>query len=217
MDKIDHNSKNALRIILFPSPGCMGCIDNFKLGPVIPAFTFGFAILACVQITDHVSPTHINPGVSLAFLIVGRMHWKKFLVYIVAQYIGCCMGYGLLRLTVTNMEGLCHLKVKEPLSVMQAFGTEIICSFTLMIIVFGAVDPRNASRTDSLAVRIALGAGLNAARSLPSAVFDMDWKDHWVYELGPPIGQCLAAILYRFVFSPTEKRSLYNFMLREKE
>nr|CAH7753877.1 unnamed protein product [Callosobruchus chinensis] len=207
MDKIDHNSKNALRIILFPSPGCMGCIDNFKLGPVIPAFTFGFAILACVQITDHVSPTHINPGVSLAFLIVGRMHWKKFLVYIVAQYIGCCMGYGLLRLTVTNMEGLCHLKVKEPLSVMQAFGTEIICSFTLMIIVFGAVDPRNASRTDSLAVRIALGS---CFRTWTGRIIG-------VYELGPPIGQCLAAILYRFVFSPTEKRSLYNFMLREKE
>nr|CAI5865604.1 unnamed protein product [Callosobruchus analis] len=139
----------------------LGCIilmyiDSFQLGPVIPAFTFGLGILACIQITDHISPTHINPGVSLAFLILGKMHWKKLLVYIVAQYIGCCIGYGLLRLTVTNMTGLCHLRVKEPLNPFQAFGTEIICSFTLMIIVLGAVDPRNASRTDSFPLRVAL-------------------------------------------------------------
>ncbi|CAH1975263.1 unnamed protein product [Acanthoscelides obtectus] len=146
----------VLGTIILMYIGCMGCVDSFQLGPTLPAFTFGLAILACIQITDHISPTHINPGVSIAFLIAGKMHWKRLLVYIPAQYIGCLIGYGLLRLTVTNATGLCHLKVKEPLSVFQAFGTEIICSFTLMIIVFGATDPRNASRSDSFALRVAL-------------------------------------------------------------
>ena len=42
---------------------------------------------------------------------------------------------------------------------------------------------------------------MNPARSLPPALWNMDFQDHWVYWVGPPLGAACAALLFRFVFS----------------
>lgn len=76
--------------------GCLCCYNNFKIGPVIPAFGFAFAILISAQGLDAVNPCHINPAVSLAVLILGHMDWKRCIVYIISQYIGALIGYSAL-------------------------------------------------------------------------------------------------------------------------
>jgi len=50
------------------------------------------------------------------------------------------------------------------------------------------------------------GGSLNPARSLGPAIFANEWKDHYVYWLGPLIGAVLAGVVYRFVWAYKDRR-----------
>ncbi|VDI22932.1 Hypothetical predicted protein [Mytilus galloprovincialis] len=43
---------------------------------------------------------------------------------------------------------------------------------------------------------------MNPARSLGSAVASNSFNDHWVYWVAPILGGVIAAVLYKFLFSP---------------
>lgn len=76
--------------------GCMGTLELFNIGPVIPAFAFGLAVTSIVQSFSHISPIHINPGVSLGNLVLGKISFPRFGVYLLGQYSGAIVGYLLL-------------------------------------------------------------------------------------------------------------------------
>ncbi|CAH1176448.1 unnamed protein product [Phaedon cochleariae] len=208
--------------------GCMGCIMGFDLGPVIPSFSFAFSVMMPIQIFAHISPVHMNPGVSIGFVILGLMEWKRFLVYVFAQYIGCFCGYGLLKLVTTYLEGMCKLHLKYGINVAQGFFMEYLSSFILFLVVCGAIDRKNATLKDSFCLRLGFticgivfaletftGAGLNSARSLPPVIFDMDFTDHWLYEVAPNLGMATAAVIYRFVLDANESKSFHSFLLKK--
>uniref|UniRef100_A0A6P7GI88 Aquaporin-4-like n=1 Tax=Diabrotica virgifera virgifera TaxID=50390 RepID=A0A6P7GI88_DIAVI len=206
--------------------GCMGCAFNYGIGPTLPAFAFGLAILAVVQMFQSLGPVHINPGVSLGFLITKKMSWQRFLVYVLAQYIGSFLGYGLLIVMIPNeRKPVCFLRLKWGTTPVQGFFLEMLACVILMWIVLGAVCNKNKPLIDSISLRIGLavggiifalepftGAGLNSARSIPPNVFANDWKDHWIYELAPLAGTALGAVMYRWVFDPEEDKSLHAYL-----
>lgn len=82
--------------------GCMGCFNLFGLGPVLPAFAFAFAILIAVQSMGGISPSHLNPSITIGFLILGEMNWKRCLVYVFSQYVGALLGFGALWVKYSN-------------------------------------------------------------------------------------------------------------------
>lgn len=61
----------------------------------------------------HISPCHINPAVTLGFLIWGQMKWKTVLVYIFAQYTGALAGYGVLYVSIYSKYNLHTIKAKS--------------------------------------------------------------------------------------------------------
>nr|XP_023026994.1 aquaporin-like isoform X2 [Leptinotarsa decemlineata] len=205
----------------------MGCIFSFNLGPLLPAFAFGFAVMIPVQIFSHISSCHMNPAVSIAFLIFGDMEWKRCLIYIAAQYVGSLLGFGLLTVVTPKTEKMCLLRLKVGITPTQGFFLEFLCTVVLIIFVFGAIDSKNATYRDSFCLRLGLmisglvfsvesftGAGLNPARSFPPALFENIWKDHWIYEIAPILGMATGAILYRFVLKEDEKYSLNNWLAK---
>lgn len=76
--------------------GCMGCLEVFNIGPVVPAFAFGLAVASAVQTFGHISPVNINPAVSVGLLILGKIGLPQFGIYLLGQYIGAIVGYVLL-------------------------------------------------------------------------------------------------------------------------
>ena len=62
----------------------------------LTALAFGLVIVAMAYSIGQVSGCHINPAVSLAMLMDGRMDAKEFIGYVVSQCLGAVAGAGCL-------------------------------------------------------------------------------------------------------------------------
>ena len=75
----------------------VGCDSENGSGYILTAFAFGLVIVAMAYSIGNVSGCHINPAVSLAMLISGKMKVSEFWGYIVFQILGSISGAGLLQ------------------------------------------------------------------------------------------------------------------------
>ena len=71
-----------------------GCVSN--AGIIATSLAFGLSIVAMAYSIGNVSGCHINPAVSLGFLVAHKMSFKEFLVYIAAQLVGAILGAAIL-------------------------------------------------------------------------------------------------------------------------
>lgn len=85
-------------------------------------------------------------------------------LYIIAQFLGAFMGYGLLQIVTPQQimrmqimkESFCVTKPNPMLNSFQAFGVEFIGTAALIWICCGVWDPRNAKSHDSVPIRFGL-------------------------------------------------------------
>ena len=75
----------------------VGCDSANGGGYILTALAFGLVIVAMAYCIGNVSGCHINPAVSLAMLISGRMTKNDFWGYVVFQVLGAISGAGLLQ------------------------------------------------------------------------------------------------------------------------
>ncbi|GJQ70304.1 hypothetical protein Trydic_g22742 [Trypoxylus dichotomus] len=219
--------------------GCLACAGAPNALPIIPhyfhALAFGLAVLICVQLIAHISGAHLNPAVTIATVIFGNVKPLVGLVYIIAQFTGATLGFGILKLllpdaylateylnseneTVTR-PALCTTVTHPQLSAIQAIGIEAITTAVLILICCSVWDKRNATNTDSISIKfgfaiagIAMGSApftsgsMNPARSFAPALLSGEWNNHFVYWVGPIGGSVIASYFYKFLYyTPTEE------------
>ena len=63
-----------------------------QTGPLPVALAFGIALAAGAYAFGPISGGHFNPAVSLGAAINGRISWKDFVGYVIAQLIGGLAG-----------------------------------------------------------------------------------------------------------------------------
>lgn len=114
------------------------------------------------------------------------------ILYVVAQFTGAFMGYGLLIIltptTVLQSSGpsFCTTKPMELVTSPQALCIEFLATGTLIWFCCGIWDPRNQKHQDSVPLRFALAiAGLVSAsvRFMPNIVFvvlQFSLCIHWI-------------------------------------
>jgi aquaporin Z len=79
-------------LVLF---GCGAAVlGGEHVGQLGIALAFGFAIVAMAYGIGPVSGCHVNPAVSLAAFVAGRMSAKEMVIYWVAQFAGATAGAG---------------------------------------------------------------------------------------------------------------------------
>ena len=75
----------------------VGCDAANGSGYILTALAFGLVIVAMAYSIGNVSGCHINPAVSLAMLMSGKLSFADFWGYVVFQVLGAISGAGLLQ------------------------------------------------------------------------------------------------------------------------
>ena len=69
-----------------------GCTGAANAAYVATALAFGLVIVAMAYSIGNVSGCHINPAVSIAMLVNGKLNVVDFIGYVVAQFAGAIAG-----------------------------------------------------------------------------------------------------------------------------
>ena len=192
-------------------------LGNTGSGLVGVALAHGLVLAIMVSITAHISGGSINPAVTIALWVTGKMESARAGVYIVAELAGGIAGAYLLRLVMPgslfdSVHGGTPL-VASGLGLGKAVLIEATLTFFLVFSVFGtAVDDRGPFKmTAGLTIGLVIafdilaggpmtGAAMNPARALGPELASATFTDWWVYWVGPIAGAIVAGVLYWSVF-----------------
>ena len=208
----------------------MGCGTAMFLGCDTPAgvvgtaIAFGLSVVAMAYTIGNISGCHINPAITFAVALSGRMTWKDACGYWVGQVIGAIIA-GALLLLVANVVDAKDLTgalgsngVANAGGVGGAFLVEVIATFVFILVVLGATDGKlGAGKPAGLAIGLTLilvhlvcinltGTSVNPARSIGPALFAGGdaLKDLWVFICAPLVGGLLSALVWKGMV-PKEK------------
>ena len=203
----------------------LACGSAVLAGPSIGGLgiglCFGLVLLCLCYCLGNISGCHVNPAVSLAMFLTGRMSGKECVGYIVFQLLGATIGAGLLFWFMNmapefNFGGITSPDKYLATNVLQPGATsgmallaEGLLTFFFVLIVLGATDANKGfGKFAGLAIGLALGlvnivgipvdnCSVNPARSFGPAVFCPEaWGDFWIMVVGPVIGAVLAVLCW---------------------
>jgi len=166
--------------------------------------------LITISPLGKLSGAHINPSVTLAFWLEGKLATRDALGYVVAQCLGAVVGAMALlawgRMGASDHYGaaLVGAGVAEPLAVLG----EIVATGALVLVLFITASHAATRRFTPWTIPPLFswlvwweaplsGASTNLARSLGPAVIGGDWRGFWVYLIGPAVGAALAVGILR--------------------
>ncbi|CAH2072919.1 unnamed protein product, partial [Iphiclides podalirius] len=194
----------ALLVLLTCLPACA------EAPPLQRALAGGLIVATLVQCFDHISGAMMNPTVTLAAAVCGRVGWAKGAAYCAAQLAGALAGGAALHALAPAAAACCRTAPAAGVATSRAAALEALLGALLALANCAAWDAANRRLLDSWPLRIGLtvaalslaageltGASMNPVRSLAPALFSGDWSAHWVYWAGPLSGSLLASGLYR--------------------
>src|SRR5579859_7918969 len=97
------------------------------------ALTFGLIVLALIYALGEVSGAHLNPAVTLGFLLARRFPGRDVLPYVVSQCGGALLASVCLRLMFPGNLGLGGTQPAGP--ALQSFALEVILTLILMFVI----------------------------------------------------------------------------------
>ena len=176
------------------------------------SLTFGLVVMAVIYAVGNISGAHINPAVTLAFTVSGRMDKRHVPPYLVAQFTGGIVAAVFLWLLFPAHETLgATLPAAET---WRVFLLEVVLSFFLMFVILnvstghketGIMAGVAIGGTVALGAMFAgpvTGASMNPARSLGPALVSGQLGSVWIYLTAPVLGMMLAVPTCRWVQGP---------------
>ena len=189
---------------------------NSPIGTVGIAFAFGLSLLAMAFAIGGISGCHINPAVSLAMLVAGKIKPKDAGLYIVAQCIGGIIGAAVLYAIVSGAPGYSLSTVGlgansySTFPLQSAIAAEVVFTFIFLLVILGSTSERAPKGFAGIPIGLSLvlihlvcipitGTSVNPARSLGPAIFvgGAALDQLWVFIVAPIVGGILAALVWR--------------------
>lgn len=188
-------------------------VNDGALGAVGVSLTFGLIIMVMVYATGHLSGAHINPAVTVAFTLTRHFPARDAIVYVAAQLAGATAGALLLAAVWTEQPA--RLGATTPsVGAGSALVYEIVLTAFLMFVIMAvATDTRAVGAAAAIAIGGTVGldalfggpvtgASMNPARSFGPALASGEWREFWVYVVGPVLGATVGALAYQAVRGP---------------
>ncbi len=173
------------------------------------AMVFGLIVMAMIYALGEKSGAHLNPAVSIAFMINGSFPAKELPPYILSQLAGAIIASGVLKM-LFPASLLLGATVPSGSNV-QSFVMELLLSFFLMLVI---INVAKGSKEQGLFAGIAIGsvvlleamfagpvsgASMNPARSLGPALVAGETKQIWIYLTAPVLGTVAAVGMYKLL------------------
>jgi len=185
-----------------------GCSVENGAAYLMTALAFGLVIVAMAYSIGNVSGCHINPAVSIAMLVSGKLGIVDFIGYVVAQFLGAIAGAGVLKLFApeSNLGSNGLFNGDIALSIL----IEVILTFVFVLAILGVTSKVENSAVAGIVIGLTLtlvhlfgiaftGTSVNPARSFGPALLSGNLADVWVFIVGPLAGGVLAALVYKFL------------------
>ncbi len=191
-----------------------GCVSSEKnIAYFITALAFGLVIVAMAYSIGNVSGCHINPAVSIAMLVSGKLSIVDFVGYIIAQFAGAIAGAAALMGIIGKDMGLGQNGLFEG-DYVKSLVVEVILTFVFVIAILGVTSKVENSSVAGIVIGLTLtlvhifgihftGTSVNPARSFGPALLvgDDALSCVWVFIVGPLVGGVLAALVYKLIAS----------------
>ncbi len=205
----------------------MGCgsavIAGSHVGFLGIALAFGLSVLVMVYAIGPISGCHINPAITIAMLVNGKITGKDAGIYIIVQCVGAVIAAVLL-LTImsgnpayvmaTDGLGQNGYDAASPggFSMVSGFIAEVILTFIFLIVIFGATSKAAPAGFAGMAIGLSLalihivgipitGVSVNPARSIGPALLvgGTALAQLWLFIIAPIIGAVLAAFVWKYL------------------
>jgi MIP family channel proteins len=183
---------------------------------LVVAVAHGLALAVMISALGAWSGGHLNPAVTLGFVVTRRMSLTSAITYWVSQLSGAIAASFLLRAVVPGEAGeAVHYGVPllaAGVSVSQGLLIEFVLTFFLVTAVWGTTVDERAPKIGGFGIGLAVlmdmlvggpltGAAMNPARAFGAACASGVWTHHWVYWLAPMLGGVAAARVYKSLMS----------------
>ncbi|MGH2872357.1 MAG: MIP family channel protein [Solirubrobacteraceae bacterium] len=214
-------------LLVFFAVGVATLSFGFKLdggstsaGVITTALAFGLVLLALVYTIGPISGCHVNPAVTIGFLVSKRIDLRDAVGYWIAQFIGGILGalalWGVFsgssqysrKVTGLGTDGWGSHSIIG-LNAGGAFAAEVILTFLFVLVVLAATSHLASANFAGLAIGMALtvvhligipldGTSVNPARSLgPALVVGGDALSQvWLFIVAPLVGGIVAAVVW---------------------
>lgn len=190
--------------LVFAGTGAI-VIDHVSGGAISHAgvaLVFGLVVLAMIHAFGDVSGAHLNPAVSVAFVVARRFPAKDLPGYVAAQMTGAFAASVVLKLLFPASKTLGETLPAGP--AMQSFVLEIILTMILMLVILSvSTGAKEKGITAGIAIGSVVafeamfagpicGASMNPARSLAPAIVGGHFQHLWLYPVATVIGAIAA-------------------------
>ena len=187
------------------------CSTSNFAGYLLTALAFGLVIVAMAYSIGNVSGFHINPAVSLAMLISGKLSIGDFIGYVISQFAGATAGAAVLWALLGSNEALGQNGLYKD-NIWLSLLVEVILTFVFVLAILGVTSKTENAGVAGIVIGLSLtlvhifgiyftGTSVNPARSFGPALFvgGDALKNVWVFIVAPLAGGALAALFYKFI------------------
>ena len=206
----------------------VGCgsavIAGTQIGFTGISFAFGLTVLAMVYAIGNISGCHINPAITIAMLLAGKIKGEDAILYIIFQCIGAIAGAGVLLAIASGKAGYSiaanglgqngyGLHSPAGYSLLSAFLAELFLTLLFLLVIFGSTQEDAPKGFAGLSIGFSLvlihlvgipitGTSVNPARSLGPAVFagGAALSELWLFIVAPVVGAIFAAFIWKSLF-----------------
>jgi len=195
------------------------------------SFAFGLAVVAMAYAIGGITGCHINPAITIAMLVAGKIKAGEAINYIIGQMIGATLAAGVLYIIVKGQPGFAMGEwalgsngwgegYLGGYNMTSAFVTEAVLTFIFLFVIFATTSKWGNGTMAGLAIGLTLvlihlvaipvtGTSVNPARSFGPAIFAQGkaLTQLWLFIAAPIAGGIVAALVWKGLFETNENQA----------